>query len=299
MILKWLYLAVFLLASGKSSYSAAAVQLVWFEVPNGLMNTEGNDFSYLPFSYLKPVRYQQVFDASQFSRIPTGGAFLTRIFWRADCSHQKSWIVTNLQINFSTTTKSPDGLSLVFSENAGTDDTLVFGPTQYIPPAFSGCPGSFLDASEIEVTTPFFYDPARGNLLMDIRKDGVPGSNQGLAGLKLDAHTITNDSVSRVAAFSLQATTAEVVDTTGLVLAFQFDPTPSITVTFETNNVVVTFPLYPRAFRLQWSDSIINPVWTYYPGTVAQAGFFRSASIPRDSLLPKKYFRLFLQTTQP
>src|SRR5213075_2238108 len=83
---------------------------VFFEVPNGLMTVEGNGASRLPFGYSIPVRYQQVFDASQFAPVPSGGAFLTRLSLRADCSNTFTWLVTNLQVNFSTTLKSPDNL---------------------------------------------------------------------------------------------------------------------------------------------------------------------------------------------
>src|SRR5213593_1187193 len=72
---------------------------IFFEVPNGLLSTNGNDASRLPFGYLGPVRYQQVYDASQFSRVPPKGAFITRIFFRPACSSTRSWVLTNLQVN--------------------------------------------------------------------------------------------------------------------------------------------------------------------------------------------------------
>src|SRR5437870_5548328 len=65
-----------------------------FEVPNGLLNTNGNDASRLPFGYLGPVRYQQVYHASQFLRVPPGGAFITHIYFRPACSSSRSWVVT-------------------------------------------------------------------------------------------------------------------------------------------------------------------------------------------------------------
>src|SRR5262245_23924365 len=71
-------------------------------VPNELENVEGNDGSRLPFGELGTVRYQQVYDASQFSRLPPGGAFLDRIFFRSDCNNGLAVLVTNLQVNAST-----------------------------------------------------------------------------------------------------------------------------------------------------------------------------------------------------
>src|SRR5881394_1149464 len=112
--------AVLMSWATEKAYSA-----IFFEVPSGLSDVEGNAASRLPFGYPTPVRYQQVFDVSQFTLVPTGGAFLTRIFPRADCSSTFKWLVTNLQVNLSTTLKSPDNLSAIFAENFGADEIGV------------------------------------------------------------------------------------------------------------------------------------------------------------------------------
>src|SRR6185369_15293182 len=126
---------------------------------------------------------------------------------------------------------------------------------------------------------PIYYDPARGNLLLDMRHLGnswrlgnVP-PDPPIDSQKLDAQTILGDSVSRAAAFSVTTNRAEIVDTTGLVTGFQFDPIPSLRVRYETNTLIVIFPLYPTAFALQWSN-IVGPgaVWANYPGQVEQLG---------------------------
>src|SRR5436189_236779 len=57
-----------------------------------------------------------------------------------------------------------------------------------------------------------------------------PVAEGGLPYNKLDAVTMAGDAISRVAAFSLSTNTAELVDTTGLVTHFQFDPVPSLKV---------------------------------------------------------------------
>jgi hypothetical protein len=244
---------------------AAPIQ---FAVPNDLLDTPGNDATRLPFSYLGQVRYQQVYDASQFSRLPAGGAFLSRIYLtRVDCTSTKSWLVTNLQVNVSTTSKGPDTLSPVFAENLGSDDIVTFGPARYAP-SLAGC-GNFFTGTEINVTTPFFYDPTKGNMLLDLRNFGIDFhfGDPTLDSQKMDAQTVLGDSISRVAAFSLSTNRAEVIDTTGLVTAFQFDPTPSLQARFETNSLIITFDLYPTAFVLEWADGIgAGAQWTNYPG---------------------------------
>jgi len=272
---------------------------VFFVVPNSLSNTNGNDGTRLPFSYLGEVRYQQVYDASQFSLLPPGGAFLTRIFLIVDCGSTWSWLVTNLQVNVSTTKKGPDALSPVFAENIGSDEIITAGPAPY-GPALAGCGNS--SAGEIRVQVPFFYDPTKGNLLLDLRNFGIEFhlGDPVLDSLKMDAQTVLGDSISRAAAFSLSTNTAEVIDTTGLVTAFQFDPTPALTNRFETNTVILTWPTLPNTFQLQCTDRLgLGSVWSNYTGHIGGGGVYRIVTIPAGSLKTAEFFRLFWQTPQP
>jgi hypothetical protein len=295
---------MWLIASAPLLLAAGPATPIQFEVPNGLLAIDANGASQLPFGYASPVRYQQVFDASQFTRVPAGGAFLTRIFPRADCSSTRSWLVTNLQVNLSTSLKTPDNLSAAFAENIGKDETLVFGPRNYIPPGSTNptCPNPqfFGSGQELDLDTPFYYDPAGGNLLMDLRHSGNSwrfGIDPPLESHKLDAQAIQGDSVSRAAAFSLTENAAEVVDTTGLVIQLQFDPIPSLSVRYETNTLTIAFPLYPKVFVLQWSQTLgPGVVWVNYPGQIDQIGFDRFVKIADGSLQEPKFFRLACQS---
>ena len=81
--------------------------------PNETENQEGNDATVVPFVIAVggTERYQQVYAASQFSALPSGGAFITGLFFRPDCVLNKGGSrTTNLLINFSTTSKGPDHL---------------------------------------------------------------------------------------------------------------------------------------------------------------------------------------------
>src|SRR5947199_10341649 len=89
--------------------------------------------SFFPFlinqTGIPSMRYQQVYDASQFSALGTQGGYLTAILFRADGEAEAaSAFITNIQINFCTTSNGPDNMSPVFSENVGADDTVVLGP---------------------------------------------------------------------------------------------------------------------------------------------------------------------------
>jgi hypothetical protein len=284
--------------------SQVPVRVFSFAVPNALMDVEGNEGSLAPFSDIRPVRHQQVYDASQFSRVPAAGAFITRIFIRADCGKTWAFLSTNLQLNFSTTPKGPDQLSSVFAENIGSDETVVWRRAQYSPPAGGSatCPEGFSGSHSFYLDVPFFYDPAKGNLF-DLRKGGTEHTGGLLEWSQLDAQNVMGDSVSRAVAFSLTSNTAELVDSVGLVTEFEFFATPTLYPRYETNNLVLSWgwTTQPQTFRLQWTDRVEpGQAWTDYPGEMDRVGPFTYAVVlPATSLGNRKYFRLFWDTPQP
>jgi hypothetical protein len=152
---------------------ASRAQLIY--VPKNSEQFDLGSSSYLPMAqspdpsgqtawYLGPIRYQQVYDAAEFSSLPDGGAFLAVVYLRLNClnSHRDPVLhSTNFQLNVSTTPRKPDGLSRTFDENRGPDDLKVYGPAEYLVgggtrcPSLSGFSGIFLD-------TAYFYDPKKG-----------------------------------------------------------------------------------------------------------------------------------------
>src|SRR3989442_1235230 len=89
---------------------APVVRCAYIYVPNDLANTEGNGGSLYPFSIRftnSSMRYQQVYDAGQFSQAPTNAALITEITFRLDRGSRGglSGTIPKLQVNFSTTTK--------------------------------------------------------------------------------------------------------------------------------------------------------------------------------------------------
>lgn len=310
----WLYWAMWLpwaiIASSEglaAGYLDLAIASVF--IPEKTRHADGNAVVDLPFAHTRgPVRYQQVYAASAFSNLPPGGALLTRIFFRADCGSSRVFTVTNLQVNLSTTSRGPDDLSSNFVENIGSDDTVVFSSKPWFTPGSGGCtptvPIGF--QKDIVLDLPFFYNPARGNLLLDLRNWGLRADTNPLdlpAG-RQDAQDEAGDPISRVAALSLQATSARFVDTLGLVTLFTFFRTPPLTIQYETNTVVITWGNIkyadPDPFRLQWTDTIgSRVVWTDYPGPVEWATGTEIVRIPTSSLRSPKFFRLLFSTPQP
>ena len=163
------------------------------------------------------MRYQQLYDASQFSAFGPAG-FITQIIFRPDVSFGFAFDSTlpDMQINLSTTSVPDDGLSFLFASNIGADETVVFsGPLPLSSDFSGGVPKDFNIV--INLTTPFFYDPSMGNLLLDVRNFGA-----GLT-TAFDSMMKQHDGVSRIFTNSrkgVNQTQANLKDTEGLVTGF-------------------------------------------------------------------------------
>lgn len=170
------------------------------------------------------VRYQQVYDASQFSVISEGGGFINAIAFRPSQSSTLGATAdaSDLQINLSTTAHGPDGLSSQFAQNVGPDDAIVFGPGPISLEGFFST-GSSPQAFEmlISFANPFYYDPRAGNLLMDIRNYSGGHTFGSMSG-----EFAVGDPVSRVLG-RIDSPSADILsDSFGLVTAFSVTPVP-------------------------------------------------------------------------
>lgn len=108
-----------------------------------------------------------------------------------------------------------------------------------------------------------------------------------------DGANVPADSISRVYAPSLDATTATQVDTTGIITAFQFNPVPSLGISLTSNNVVISWPRQPKNFLLQWTVKVEgNSNWRFYTNQIGGNFLYNIVGIPRDSLDQRRFFRL-------
>ncbi len=213
---------------------ASTVKAAVIVTPSGQSSTGGNYGNAAPFDILglePSQRYQQVYSASEFSGLRAGGEFITQIAFRPNASLGAAFSRTlpDIRIDLSTTSSGPDALSYTFASNVGADDTIVYGgPTGSalsLSSSFAGPSGGPMNFDIIiNLTTPFFYDPAAGNLLLDVRNFG------GGATTLFDAQMTAGDSVSRVGtwfSFGVDSPTANFRDTLGLVTQFTTVPEPT------------------------------------------------------------------------
>ena len=253
-----------------------------------------NSFSNFPFLICQggpsSMRYQQVYDASAFSVINPIGGYIRLIELVPGGSDGGIALSGSIQINFSTTSKAPDNLSPVFSENVGPDDLAVFGPG---PLSVSASPGGM---AQITFAGHFFYNPALGNLLMDVRVEGVPPIMRDESWV---AHNESGDVVSRVYAQSITALTATVVDTTGLVTWFQIYPMPRLHAEELTNSIVISWPDDYGLFDLQSAGQVeAGAQWQIVTNQPIHTFATNSVALPVDLALQARYFRLRSKPSQ-
>lgn len=233
--------AMVLAASAATLVHAAPVSVT---VPGAWENLEAgctacqNAFPFGPLQTASPtMRYQQVYGALEFSTV-AGPFLITDMWFRPDRINGNAFSSTlaNVQIHLSTTDKpvnastaatANSGLSLVFAENIGPDETLVHSGALSLSSQdlANGVAPDFSRVFDIGIqfTTPFLFNPDLGNLLLDVRNFGGGG-----AATTLDAASFFGDSVSRVFAPNVNATQAAVTgrNTLGLITRFTIHQVP-------------------------------------------------------------------------
>lgn len=217
------FLAFFLQVVGVSFAQTGTVV-----VPNANTNLPGGSensfpFNITPFS-LTEMRYQQAYHAGQFAPLH-GGGLITSIAFRPSVFTGSAFsaVLPSVDIWLSTapTGVGPGSLSSNFAANIGGDATLVFSGALSLSSANTGSPARDFDIV-INLSTPFFYDPQLGNLLLEVF------NFQGGTTTPFDAITIAGSLVSRLYSPSVSASSGT-LDSTGLITQFTFVAIPEPT----------------------------------------------------------------------
>jgi len=238
------------------------------------------------------IRYQQVYNQSLFTNLYPSLIYVTSLSFTLTSTQRttaiSAWTIPKMQVNLSTTSKTTDHLSSIFAENVGPDDAVVIGPGSY------GFPGSVgADFQVLFFNKPFRYNPAIGNLLLDVRiMDGsgpLDTSNPSPQFMALNSPT---DECSRVWATNVSSTTASGIDSVGLATVVQISPVPSLRIyTYidnSTNYIALEWPTQPLTFVLQrsldrvlWQNTSLTGVFSnstfqrlWFPASSAGAGAY-------------------------
>ena len=125
-----------------------------------------------PFGGAYSGEYQQIYTASVFPgpiTITDLEFYNTMIDLFATTMNSGSWTIA-----LSTTSADWNTLSPTFAANIGADNTVVFSGDLFQPWAFG-------DTLQIALSTPFNYDLAAGNLLMDVMVTNADDSGGDIA----------------------------------------------------------------------------------------------------------------------
>lgn len=284
--------------------SAADYGLFQMILPAEAPVRDGNDASLLPFQSEGNERWQQVYEARFFSAVPKDGAFVRVIEFRPDCLMKRGSgaVHTNVTLTLSTTSRREGGLSPVFEENIGPDAVVVYGPKLYAMGFGSsgqadcgGNPWPLDYYSWLALKEAFFYQPSRGNLLLDIQVyDYWAVAPNGFA---IDVFDNPGDGVSSISgsapSMSGPIRVASAVTSRGLVTRFDFIKLPSITNSVTTTNLVLSWGPQTPGFVLEWADSLeAGAAWRAFSGQIECGDLVCYTSIPLTELARNRFFRL-------
>jgi hypothetical protein len=143
--------------------SSLAQQVV---IPNVNANQAGPSNQAYPWNQ-GDMRYQQVYAADQFGGL---SGLITKFTYRVDEEWGYAFTSSPItsEIRFSTTQAGPNNLSNVFAQNIGPDETLVWSG----PITLQSAGNWQVFDINLDINDVYSYNPAAGNLLIDIKVFG-------------------------------------------------------------------------------------------------------------------------------
>jgi len=283
----------FVLAAFLGSCVTTELRAQVIVVPNSLATNDGNSAGTTPVGGPTSVREMRIFDASQFAAL-SGPSLLTQFAWRPDrILGQSGPHSVNLRIYASTTTRSVAGLSMTFADNLGADNTLVFNGTLNWTTGNLPGPGNTRQFDVVfPCTTPFLYDPAAGNLLLDTQLSGN--------GQSITIDTVVGNPTAReiVNTTSSTAVTAEFVAPFVQVTQFLFEPPPLLTI--RASQVELCWnSISNLTYQVQYRSDLTTNVWTSLVDCVRSTGSTSCISDPIVVGQPQRFYRVVLTNCVP
>ena len=282
----------FLLAAFLGSCVTTELRAQVIVVPNAQATNDGNASATTPTGAAL-VRAMRIFDAAQFAAL-SGPSFLTQFAWRPDTIlGQSGPHSVNLRIYASTTTRSVAGLSMTFADNLGADNTLVFNGTLNWATGNLPGPGNTRQFDIVfPCTTPFLYDPAAGNLLLDTQLSGN--------GQSITLDTVVGNPTAReiVNSTSSTAVTAAFVAPFVQVTQFTFEPPPLLTI--RASQVEVCWnSISNLTYQVQYRSDLTTNLWTSLGDCIRSTN---STSCVNDPIVvgqPQRFYRVLLTNCVP
>jgi hypothetical protein len=194
-------------------------------VPNEFAEINGDTHLTTANVAVHGIRNMHLYDASQFQAL-TKPAYLTGYALRPDQTPGPSGPRTLVcKIYVSTTARSLNEVSTHFSDNIGSDNSLVFDGTLIISTENLAGPGNTRQFDySWRFTTPFLYDPTAGNLVVDLQI--IQGTGEAL---RFD-HVSASPVIRHVRALdSATAADGQLISGSAQVVQFTFEPVSTST----------------------------------------------------------------------
>jgi hypothetical protein len=200
-------------------------------IPAFLNDRFGNTFGH--WLAHSDARFQQVYATFPFFDFEP--VWIVGLSFRAPSlgAHPFRTEVPLVEIRLSTTTAQPDHLSTNFSRNTGADEKLVHrGSLAFVPPSGAQDPvtGAIVPP-RLDFIYPipiqrFFYDPLKGNLLLDIQHLSAPPPEFGLP--DFDIQQVDGDAVSAVTGSKIGGVAYPLPESQGIVTQFEIEPVATV-----------------------------------------------------------------------
>ena len=284
--------SAFVLAAFLGSCVTTELRAQVIVVPNAQATNDGNASATTPTGAAL-VRSMRIFDASQFAAL-SGPSFLTQFAWRPDrILGQSGPHSVNLRIYASTTTRSVAGLSLTFADNLGADNTLVFNGTLNWTTGNLPGPGNTRQFDIVfPCTTPFLYDPAAGNLLLDTQ---LSGNGQSITLDTVEGNPTAREIVNTT---SSNGVTADFVAPFVQVTQFTFEPPPLVTIRAAQVDVCWN-SISNLTYQVQYRSDLTTNVWTSLVDCVRSVGSTSCIFDPVVVGQPQRFYRAVVTKCVP
>jgi hypothetical protein len=218
-------LTAMILAAGLFAAPAYAATVV---VPGG--GAPGDAMSPTPLNYhgASGSENQQIYSSSFFSGPTTISGVSFRAYPGASPGpfSGNSVSVSDLVVKLATTSASPNenagaAPSITFADNLGADVSTVFSGAITLTTAATGAGPQPFDYT-VNFSTPFVYNPANGNLVLDFQiPTGATVSGPGFGFLGFDTANDLNDGVFSVVNINSGSSATGVLSTAATITAFQ------------------------------------------------------------------------------
>jgi hypothetical protein len=194
----------------------------------------GNAQAPTPFNYYgsSGSRVQEIYDSSFFSGAELINGFSFRAYPGAAPSFffGNSVDISDVFIQLSTTAAGDDESvslpSATFADNLGSDAKTVFSGALHLATAATGTGPQPFDYT-VSFSQPVMYDPADGNLLLDVTiPSGATVSGQGFGFLTFDTVNTIDDGIYSVVNISDGGAASGTLSTAGAITAFSVSSAP-------------------------------------------------------------------------